>query len=135
MKHFFPDLFFFFKLCFSESVRLLVAAGAQFNKDDWIHALATDQTDLLQLVLKHRWISGPDTSSSHGCRPSSHGRTRLRLQELQDLIHVALGQTDFAPSWLPLFLQAGLEPSLLLTPQMFVVILFSDIDKGIVYSD
>lgn len=110
-----------FKLCFSESVRLLVAAGAQFNKDDWIYALATDQTDLLQLVLEHRWISGPDTSTSHGCSPSSHARARLKPQELQDLLHVALGQIDFAPSWLPLLLRAGLEPSLLLGPQMFVV--------------
>lgn len=104
---------------YSESVRLLVAAGAQFNKDDWIYALATDQTDLLQLVLEHRWISGPDTSTSHGCSPSSHARARLKPQELQDLLHVALGQIDFAPSWLPLLLRAGLEPSLLLGPQMF----------------
>lgn len=133
MKPFFTDLF---KLCFSESVRLLVAAGAQFNKDDWIHALATDQTDLLQLVLEHRWVSGPDTSSSHGCGPSSHRRTRLELQKLQDLVHVALGQLDFAPSWLPLLLRAGLEPSLLLIPQMFVVFvvvfLFYNIGQGTV---
>lgn len=112
-----------------------MAAGAQINKDDWIHALATDQTDLLQLVLEHRWISGPDTSSSHGCSPSSHGRTRLKLQEMQDLIHVALSQLDFAPSWLPLLLRAGLEPSLLLNPQMYVVFLFSDVGQGTVCSD
>lgn len=111
----------FFKLCFSESVRLLVTAGAQFSKNDWIHTLATDQTDLLQLVLEHRWISGPDASTSSGCSPPSHGRTRLKQQELQDLIQVALSQIDFAPSWLPLLLRAGLGPSLLLHPQMCVV--------------
>lgn len=101
-------------------MRLLVAAGAQFSKDDWIYALATDQTDLLQLILEHKWISGPETLTRDGCDPPSYGGARLKLQELQDLLQAALIQLDFATSWLPLLLQAGLEPSLLLQPKMFV---------------
>uniref|UniRef100_A0A3Q3WA46 SOCS box domain-containing protein n=1 Tax=Mola mola TaxID=94237 RepID=A0A3Q3WA46_MOLML len=86
------------KISFSESVRLLIAAGARVSEEDWIFALATDQTDLLQLILEHRWI----------CRP----------EELRELLCVALDQVHFAACWLPLLLKAGLEPSLLLQPHM-----------------
>ncbi|XP_071317753.1 ankyrin repeat and SOCS box protein 3 [Trachinotus anak] len=103
---------------YSESVRLLVAAGAALTEEDWIYALATDKTDLLQLILEHRWIPRPETLS--GDRPVSqhHGKTVLKLQELRDLLCVALNQVRFAACWLPLLLKAGLEPSLLLQPHM-----------------
>lgn len=106
------------KISFSESVRLLVAAGASLSEEDWIYALATDQIDLLQLILEHRWISGPETLTRDCSVPHHHGKTILKLQELRELLCVALYQVRFAASWLPLLLKAGLEPSLLLQPHM-----------------
>uniref|UniRef100_A0A3Q0T2C8 Ankyrin repeat and SOCS box containing 3 n=1 Tax=Amphilophus citrinellus TaxID=61819 RepID=A0A3Q0T2C8_AMPCI len=79
---------------YSESVKLLIAAGASLSEEDWMYALATDETDLLQLILEHRWIPRPE------------------------LLCVALNQIHFAGCWLPLLLKAGLEPSLLLQPHM-----------------
>uniref|UniRef100_A0A674MPB9 Ankyrin repeat and SOCS box containing 3 n=1 Tax=Takifugu rubripes TaxID=31033 RepID=A0A674MPB9_TAKRU len=90
---------------FSESVRLLVAAGAHLKEEDWLYALATDQTDLLQLILEYRWISPPETLT----RGSS---------VLQELLCVALEHVQFAPCWLPVLLKAGLQPSLLLQPHV-----------------
>lgn len=103
---------------YSESVRLLVAAGASLSQEDWIHALATDKTDLLQLILEHRWISRPETLTRNLSVPHHHGKTILKPQELRELICVALNQVRFAACWLPLLLKAGLEPSLLLQPEM-----------------
>lgn len=96
---------------------MLVAAGASLSEEEWIYALATDQTDLLQLILEHRWISGPETLS-RGCSVPHHGKKTLKLQELRDLLCVAVDQVHFAASWLPLLLKAGLEPCLLLQPHM-----------------
>ncbi|XP_041819083.1 ankyrin repeat and SOCS box protein 3 isoform X2 [Chelmon rostratus] len=101
---------------YSESVRLLVAAGASLHEEDWIYALATDKTDLLQLILEHRWISRPETLTRK-CS-DHHGKTILKPQELRELICVALNQVHFAACWLPLLLKAGLEPSLLLQVKM-----------------
>ncbi|CAB1433952.1 unnamed protein product [Pleuronectes platessa] len=78
---------------YSESVRLLVAAGVCLAEETWVHALATDKTDLLELILEHRLIPRPDTLTRH-C------------------------SVRFAACWLPLLLKAGLEPSLLLQPHM-----------------
>ncbi|XP_038592038.1 ankyrin repeat and SOCS box protein 3 isoform X2 [Micropterus salmoides] len=103
---------------YSESVRLLVAAGASFSEEDWIYALATDKTDLLQLILEHRWIPRPETLTRDCSVPRHHGKTVLKLQELRELLCVALNQVNFAACWLPLLLKAGLEPSLLLQPHM-----------------
>ncbi len=104
------------KISFSESVRLLVAAGASLSEEDWIYALATDKTDLLQLILEHRWIPRPETLT-RDCSVH-HGKAVLTLQELRELLCVALNQIHFAACWLPLLLKAGLEPSLLLQSHM-----------------
>ncbi|XP_053270395.1 ankyrin repeat and SOCS box protein 3 [Pleuronectes platessa] len=103
---------------YSESVRLLVAAGVCLAEETWVHALATDKTDLLELILEHRLIPRPDTLTRH-CSVEYHpGKTVLTLQELRELICVALSQVRFAACWLPLLLKAGLDPSLLLQPHM-----------------
>lgn len=103
---------------YSESVRLLVVAGATLSEEDWIYALATDKTDLLQLILEHRWIPRPATLT-RSCSVSHHqGKTFLKVQELRELLCVALNQVRFASCWLPLLLKAGLDPSLLLQPHM-----------------
>lgn len=106
------------KISFSESVRLLIAAGARVSEEDWIFALATDQTDLLQLILEHRWICRPEALTNNCSAPQHQGKTLLKLQELRELLCVALDQVHFAACWLPLLLKAGLEPSLLLQPHM-----------------
>ncbi|XP_032357737.1 ankyrin repeat and SOCS box protein 3 isoform X6 [Etheostoma spectabile] len=103
---------------YSESVVLLVAAGASLSEEDWVYALATDETDLLQLILKHRWIPRPETLT-RGCSvPHQDGQTVLKLLEVRELLCVALNQVHFAACWLPLLLKAGLEPTLLLQPHM-----------------
>lgn len=102
----------------SESVRLLVAAGASLSEEDWIYAMATDESDLLQLILEHRWIPRPETLTSYCPEQQYQGRTLLKLQELRGLLCVALNQVHFAACWLSLLLKAGLEPSLLLQPYM-----------------
>lgn len=106
------------KMSFSESVRLLVAAGAHLSEEDWFYALATDRTDLLQLILEYKWLSPPETLTGDCSVPKHHGKTVLKLQELRELLCVALDQVHFAACWLPLLLKAGLEPSLLLHPHM-----------------
>lgn len=88
------------------------------SEEEWLYALATDQMDLLQLILEHRWISGPETSSSDCSVPHHRGKKTLKLQELRDLVCVALDQVHFAALWLPLLLKAGLEPCFLLQPHM-----------------
>uniref|UniRef100_H2T2M1 Ankyrin repeat and SOCS box containing 3 n=1 Tax=Takifugu rubripes TaxID=31033 RepID=H2T2M1_TAKRU len=72
---------------FSESVRLLVAAGAHLKEEDWLYAL-------------------------------HEGKIVLELQELRELLCVALEHVQFAPCWLPVLLKAGLQPSLLLQPHV-----------------
>ncbi|XP_039990270.1 ankyrin repeat and SOCS box protein 3 isoform X2 [Xiphias gladius] len=103
---------------YSESVRLLVAAGANLTEEDWIYALATDNTDLLQLILEHRWIPRPEALIRDCSVPHHNGKTVLKLQEMRELVSVAQNQVHFAACWLPLLLKAGLEPSLLLQPHM-----------------
>ncbi|KAM7370351.1 hypothetical protein PAMP_009906 [Pampus punctatissimus] len=103
---------------YSESVRLLIAAGAGLSEDDWIYALATDKTDLLQLILEHRWIPRQQHLTTDSSLPSHEGKTVFKLQELRELLCVALNQVHFAACWLPLLLKAGLEPALLLQPVM-----------------
>lgn len=108
----------FVLLSFSESVGLLVTAGARLGEEDWIHAIATDKTDLLTLILEHRWIPRQETLTRDGFVQNRNGKTFLTQQELRELLCVALNQVRFAACWLPLLLNAGLEPSLLLQPQM-----------------
>lgn len=103
---------------YSEPVRLLIAAGANLCEKDWIYALATDKSDLLQLILEHRWIPQPETLSSDCPTQQCQGKTLLKLEELRGLLCVALNQVHFAACWLPLLLKAGLEPYLLLQPNM-----------------
>ncbi|XP_076013778.1 ankyrin repeat and SOCS box protein 3 [Genypterus blacodes] len=103
----------------SECVRLLVVAGATLDEESWTYALATDKTELLGLILEHRWIPSPQHFNKDGSAPNSHtGETALNLQELRDLLCVALNHVHFAACWLPVLLNAGLEPSLLLQHNM-----------------
>lgn len=99
-------------------MRLLLTAGATLTEADWIHAIATDKTDLLQLILEHRWIPPPETLTRKYSGPHHHGKTVLKLQEVRELLCVALNQVHFAACWLPLLVKAGLEPSLLLHSHM-----------------
>ena len=101
----------------SESVRLLVAAGARLSEEHWVHALALGNTELLKLILHHRRMPGPGAP-----RLPSSGAPGVALspQELRGLVCVALSAVRGAPCWLPLVLRAGLEPSLLLQPNMWV---------------
>lgn len=103
---------------YSESVKLLIAAGARLNEEDWIYALATDEADLLQLIFEHRWIPRPEAATSDESVLQHDGKTELKLGELNEMLCVALNQVHFAGCWLPLLLKAGLEPSLLLQPHM-----------------
>ncbi|KAM6951520.1 ankyrin repeat and SOCS box protein 3 [Aplochiton taeniatus] len=102
----------------SESVRLLIAAGASLTDREWLHALATDKPDLLQLILQYRWIPRPEQLSGITSRPERSTKIMLRLEELRELVCVALNQVQFAACWLPLLLTAGLEPSFLLQPDV-----------------
>lgn len=95
-----------------------MAAGAALTEENWMYALATDKTDFLQLVLEHRWIPRPETLIRSCPVSKHHGKTVLKLQELRELLCVALNQVRFAACWLPLLMKAGLEPSLLLQPHM-----------------
>ncbi|XP_068455397.1 ankyrin repeat and SOCS box protein 3 [Clinocottus analis] len=101
----------------SESVRLLVAAGASLSEEDWVHALATGRTELLRLILQHRRVA-PREALTRSV-PTHREGTCLKLQEVRALLCVALEQVRFAACWLPVLLEAGLEPSLLLQPHMF----------------
>ncbi|KAL3967836.1 hypothetical protein ACER0C_029869 [Sarotherodon galilaeus] len=51
---------------YSESVKLLIAAGARLKEQHWIYALATDEADLLQLIFEHRWIPRPEAAAAQG---------------------------------------------------------------------
>ncbi|XP_068585382.1 ankyrin repeat and SOCS box protein 3 isoform X2 [Cebidichthys violaceus] len=102
----------------SESVGLLVAAGATLSEEDWMYGLATDKPDLLQLILEHRRIPRQEALTRDCSVPKHRGKSVLKLQELRELLCVALNQVHFAACWLPLLLKAGLEPSLLLQPHM-----------------
>ncbi|XP_069016043.1 ankyrin repeat and SOCS box protein 3 [Embiotoca jacksoni] len=104
---------------YSESVKLLVAAGAGLREEDWMYALATDRTDLLQLILEHRQMPPSDTPTGDGLALRHCGNTVLELEELRELLCVALNQVHFAACWLPVLLKAGLHPAILLQPHMF----------------
>ncbi|CAL8304538.1 unnamed protein product [Lota lota] len=104
-----------------ESVRLLVAAGARLNEDHWMHALALGNTELLELILQHRRMPDPGFPERRRGAPVASDRAPgavLSLQELRGLVCVALSVVCSAPCWLPLLLRAGLEPSLLIQPNM-----------------
>ena len=98
----------------SESVALLVEAGAGLSEDCWMHALALGNTELLKLILVHRRMPGPGAPEEGRGAPGAV----LSLQELRGLVCVALSAVRSAPCWLPLLLRAGLEPSLLLHTNM-----------------
>ncbi|XP_072229396.1 ankyrin repeat and SOCS box protein 3 isoform X1 [Leuresthes tenuis] len=98
----------------SEPVKLLLAAGATLSEEDWIYALATDTTDLLELILRDRWFPLTRDRSA----PHHHGKMVFKLQELREMLCVALSQVHFASCWLSVLLRTGLEPALLLHPHM-----------------
>ncbi|KAM9837269.1 ankyrin repeat and SOCS box protein 3 [Aulostomus maculatus] len=53
----------------SETVKLLIAAGATLREEDWFYAFATDKPGLLQLILEHRWIPRPQSESGDSAPP------------------------------------------------------------------
>ncbi|XP_062374708.1 ankyrin repeat and SOCS box protein 3 [Sardina pilchardus] len=81
-----------------EIVRLLVEAGARIGEQ--AYSLALRCPELLQLVLSCRGV------------PSARA-------ERQALAQLALAEVDSAYCWLPLLLQAGVEPALFLQPRLF----------------
>ncbi|XP_015246392.1 PREDICTED: ankyrin repeat and SOCS box protein 3-like [Cyprinodon variegatus] len=101
-----------------DSVKLLLAAGAALKAEEWTYALATDKTDLLELILDYRWIRGPEAFHKDIPAGRHGGKTVLKLQELRELVCVALSQVNFASCWLPVLLNKGLDPYLLLHPHM-----------------
>ncbi|XP_058477250.1 ankyrin repeat and SOCS box protein 3-like isoform X2 [Solea solea] len=103
---------------YSESVKLLVAAGANIGEETWTSALATDDSELLQLILEHRRFPRPEASSADGSSLRCDGRTTLKQQEVRELLCAALTHMSFSACWLPVLLKTGLEPSLLLQPHM-----------------
>ncbi|KAK0135691.1 Ankyrin repeat and SOCS box protein 3 [Merluccius polli] len=109
-----------FRSPLSFSLSLTPTAGARLNEDDWMHALALENTELLELILQHRRI--PDPGQRSGAPVASDrppgAAVLLSLGELRGLVCVALSAVRHAPRWLPRLLQAGLEPSLLLQPNM-----------------
>uniref|UniRef100_A0A3Q2PR71 Ankyrin repeat and SOCS box containing 3 n=1 Tax=Fundulus heteroclitus TaxID=8078 RepID=A0A3Q2PR71_FUNHE len=107
----------FTKPC-SDIIKLLLTAGATLNAEEWTYALATDRTDLLELILAYRWIPRPEALKGGFSASRRHGKLPLKLQELRELICVALSQVEFASCWLSVLLSKGLEPSLLLHPHM-----------------
>ncbi|KAM4524850.1 ankyrin repeat and SOCS box protein 3 isoform 2-T2 [Odontesthes bonariensis] len=102
----------------SESVRLLLAAGATLSEEDWVYALATDSADLLELILRDRWIPRPEALTGDRSAPHHRGKMVLKQQELREMLCVALSQVHFASCWLSVLLRTGLEPALLLHPHM-----------------
>lgn len=189
----------------SDSVKLLIAAGASLNQRVWIYVLGTDKPDMLQLILQHRRVhlsrpvpgshplngsvsspeqsswsasspelsvssmsspeqssssmsspeqsnsstTSPEQSSSSMYSPDASARNvacthlqssgsmsspeqssgsmpgpeqsrdlALNAEELAGLVSVAVRKVHHAACWLPLLLSAGLEPSLLMHPNM-----------------
>uniref|UniRef100_A0A1A8IRR6 Ankyrin repeat and SOCS box-containing 3 n=3 Tax=Nothobranchius kuhntae TaxID=321403 RepID=A0A1A8IRR6_NOTKU len=103
----------------SESLKLLLAAGASLSSEEWTYALATDTTDLLELILEHRWIPRPETLTTNYSASHRQGKLLFKLQEVRELLCVALSQVHFASRWLPVLLRTGLDPCcLLLHPHM-----------------
>ncbi|XP_071018791.1 ankyrin repeat and SOCS box protein 3 isoform X1 [Oncorhynchus clarkii lewisi] len=102
---------------FSDSARLLVAAGATLTGREWFYILAMCKSDVLQYVLQQRSIPRPEQLSrtiSLCSRPEQQSNSPLSPEELRGLVCEALDMVCHASYWLPTLLQAGLEPSLLL---------------------
>ncbi|XP_034149480.1 ankyrin repeat and SOCS box protein 3 isoform X2 [Esox lucius] len=101
---------------FSDSARLLIAAGATLTGEAWAWILAACDSDVLQYVLRHRSFPGPERPSgvmSHHLSPEQWSR-RLSPEELSGLMCKVFDMVCHASYWLPSLLGAGLEPSLLL---------------------
>uniref|UniRef100_A0A3Q0T2D8 Ankyrin repeat and SOCS box containing 3 n=1 Tax=Amphilophus citrinellus TaxID=61819 RepID=A0A3Q0T2D8_AMPCI len=69
-------------------------------------AIHSNQSHIVKILLRE------------GYSPDAQDCSELTLQELNELLCVALNQIHFAGCWLPLLLKAGLEPSLLLQPHL-----------------
>ncbi|XP_019730132.1 ankyrin repeat and SOCS box protein 3 isoform X2 [Hippocampus comes] len=97
-----------------EEARLLLAAGATLDLDEWSLVLSRHDADVLKLVLEHRWLYPPRFLSDDSAADGRSSKTALRPPEFDDMLLMALQQAEFADSWLPPLLKAGLEPKLLL---------------------
>lgn len=76
-------------------------------------------------LLTCRWLYPPRFSSDDSAADGRSSKTALRPLELDDMLLMALQQPEFADSWLPPLLKAGLEPNLLLRYNMCVSLLLA----------
>ncbi|XP_055006207.1 ankyrin repeat and SOCS box protein 3 [Boleophthalmus pectinirostris] len=107
-----------------DSVRILLSAGASVLRETWALVLKSDQPDLLQLILDFRTFPGlsphcqvslgPGPGPGPGLSPGVGSRRFLSEQEVQALLEEAVGQTQTGLMWIPLLLNAGLEPNTLM---------------------
>ncbi|XP_054623108.1 ankyrin repeat and SOCS box protein 3-like isoform X2 [Dunckerocampus dactyliophorus] len=97
---------------------LLLEAGVRLSEKEWTHVFTLHFEESLKEVLTCRWILPPQILSDEFGVMRRKGVTVLRLQELRDMLCVALNNIHSAAYWLPQLLKAGLEPTLLLQPCM-----------------
>ncbi|KAM4623391.1 ankyrin repeat and SOCS box protein 3-like [Polymixia lowei] len=90
----------------SDQMRVLITAGASVTKDSWDMCLA--EPLLLPLLLQHRQTT----------REEQQRKELFDPEELRALQSVAFRNVIEADIWLPTLLKAGLEPSVLLLPDL-----------------
>ncbi|KAM9424295.1 ankyrin repeat and SOCS box protein 3 isoform 1-T2 [Pholidichthys leucotaenia] len=103
----------------TESMKLLIAAGATLVEEVWMHALHGCTTLLLVEILKHRYI--PETQSSSHAAPQHDGKMPLNQREMKALLYAVQEQIRHSRVWISMLVKAGLDPSLLLQGYMFEV--------------
>ncbi|XP_061782771.1 ankyrin repeat and SOCS box protein 3 [Nerophis lumbriciformis] len=97
-------------------ISVLLEAGARLKEDDWTDIVRFDKRPLLEEVLSIMWITPPESGDSAAARRA--GKRVMTQQELRDMLRAVLGDVLHANYWLPGVLQAGLEPTLLLQPNL-----------------
>ncbi|XP_061886664.1 ankyrin repeat and SOCS box protein 3-like [Entelurus aequoreus] len=97
-------------------ISVLLEAGARLKENDWTGIVGFDKRPLLEEVLSIMWITPPESEDSAVAWRA--GKRVMTQQELRDMLHAALGDVLYANYWLPRVLQAGLEPTLLLQPNL-----------------
>uniref|UniRef100_A0A3Q3KCZ9 SOCS box domain-containing protein n=1 Tax=Monopterus albus TaxID=43700 RepID=A0A3Q3KCZ9_MONAL len=92
---------------------------ATLSEDNWMHAFITGERDMLPHILEHRWIPRQEVYTMGFSSPHNHGKIELTQFELRDLLCAVLSQAQFAASWLPLLMKAGLDRLCLINFCMF----------------
>ncbi|XP_061731977.1 ankyrin repeat and SOCS box protein 3 [Nerophis ophidion] len=100
----------------TQLIGVLLEAGARLKEDDWTDIIRFDKPPLLEEVLSVMWITPPERKDSAAAWRA--GKRVMTRQELRDMLRAALGDVLYANYWLPRVLQAGLEPTLLLQPNL-----------------